>query len=159
MEKLIEKTGSFGRFQKLILCVIGPVSGLCGLAAFVSVFNSAFPKLICKTKDQSFDYNETLLSETCEIIKNISLSQRNQIESPFECYYDEKYYGITIVTEWNLICKRIHLASLTQTVYMIGSFFSIFSGILSDKFGRKKVNVLKFQLSDYFCYYKNFSFS
>lgn len=138
MERLIEKTGSFGRFQKLILCVIGPVSALCGLAAFVSVFNSAFPKLVCKTKDQSFVYNETILNQECEIMNNISSSQ---INSPFECYYDTKYYGKTIVTEWNLICKRIHLSSLTQTMYMIGSFLSLFSGILSDKFGRKKVKI------------------
>lgn len=52
------------------------------------------------------------------------------------------YYGVTIVTEWNLFCDRLHLSSITQTVFMIGSFLSLSIGVLSDRFGRKKMSVL-----------------
>lgn len=49
---------------------------------------------------------------------------------------------MTIVTEWGLICDRLHLATLTQTVYMIGSLCSLSVGVFSDKYGRKKSVVI-----------------
>lgn len=138
MERLIEKTGSFGLFQKMLLLVIGPVAGLSGIVAFSSVFNNAMPKIFCKQKDTDLYSNGEFLSNVCEIMSNITLS-KNLTELPYECHYDTEYYGITIVTEWNLICDKIYLASLTQTTYMLGSLSSIIVGYFSDKYGRKKI--------------------
>ena len=135
MESLIERVGSFGRFQKMILFVIGPVASLSGLVAFSSVFNNAAPKLLCKPRNS----NHTLSSNTCEILLNLTRSENDLIEAAYECYYDTYYYGTTIVTEWNLICDKIHLASLTQTIYMLGAASSIIVGYFSDRYGRKKV--------------------
>lgn len=139
MENLIEKAGSFGKYQRILLLVLGPVSTLAGIAAFVSVFNNAKPELICRDRTQSFHSNNTILTNVCEIVENITLSKQSQIESKYECYYNTEYFGVTIITEWELICKRYYLASLTQTVYMIGSASSIVVGYFSDRYGRKKV--------------------
>ena len=37
-----------------------------------------------------------------------------------------------------LVCDLSFMKGLTQSVYLIGGFFSICAGFLSDKFGRKK---------------------
>jgi len=65
-------------------------------------------------------------------------SRQMKVESPFECTYDTTYYGKSIITDWDLVCERRYLAKLTQTIYMIGSFTSFFTGWLGDKYGRKR---------------------
>ena len=37
-----------------------------------------------------------------------------------------------------LVCDKSFMKSLTQSVYLIGGFFSLCAGFFSDKFGRKK---------------------
>ena len=133
MDELIEKVGSFGRYQKGLLVIIGSVTAMNGLTQFMSVFNNAVPNQLCRYKEPNSSY----LPNTCEIYKNISTSNLNGYDSPFECHYDTTHYGRTIVTEYDLICDKLYLASLTQTLYMIGSMTSFFTGFLSDKFGRK----------------------
>ena len=138
MDDLIEKVGSFGRYQKALLFIIGSVTGMNGLTQFMSVFNNAVPKLLCKHKQ--FNSTEDLyLPNSCEIFQNLSLSKANNYESPYECHYDTTYYGRTIITEYDLICDRLYLASLTQTLYMIGSMTSFFTGFFSDRIGRRLV--------------------
>ena len=141
MDDLIEKVGSFGRYQKGLLLIIGAVTGLNGITQFVSVFNNAVPKLLCQYKklNNSFDDDGPYLPNSCEIFKNISLSKENNQEPLYECRYDTTYYGRSVVTEYDLICDRLYLSSLTQTIFMVGSMTSFVSGYLSDQYGRKKV--------------------
>ena len=140
MDNIIEKIGSFGLYQKAILLLIGSVTAMNGLTQFMSVFNNAVPKLLCGFKKFNNSTDDgPYLPNSCEIFKNISLSKENSQESPYECRYDTTYYGRTIVTEFDLICDRLYLSNLTQTMYMFGSMLSFFSGYLSDRFGRKTV--------------------
>lgn len=53
--------------------------------------------------------------------------------------YDDSMYGRTTVTDWNLICLKSHLKAVTQNVFILGTGCSLFTGILSDRFGRKPV--------------------
>lgn len=46
------------------------------------------------------------------------------------------------MNEWSLICDKIHLVGLTQTLYMVGAMSSVINGLFSDHFGRKKVCVV-----------------
>lgn len=140
MDELIEKVGSFGKYQKALLIIIGSVTAMNGLTQFMSVFNNAVPKQLCAYKqNNSLINNGSYLPNSCEIFKNISLSKLYDQDSPFECQYDTTHYDKTIVTEYDLICDRLYLASLTQTLYMIGSMVSFFTGFLSDRHGRKFV--------------------
>lgn len=128
MDKLIEECGSFGIYQKALLGLIGSITALCGYSQYSSVFNNAIPKLFCKEKDQ-VEYS----LGTCDLFTNISLSRENSVDSPYECKYDNTIYGKTTVNEWDLICDKISLVNLTQTVFMIGALSSFITGYLSDK--------------------------
>ena len=43
-----------------------------------------------------------------------------------------------IVTELELICDKSFMKGLMQSIYLVGGFFSLSAGFLSDRFGRKK---------------------
>jgi MFS family permease len=92
---------------------------------FFTVFTTASPDIICNNT-----LNET--QYTCKLFSNYTEGL------PSECEFDNRYYGNTIITEWNLICKKKYLASLTQTIYMIGALFSISFGWIADLCGRRK---------------------
>ena len=63
---------------------------------------------------------------------------RNQ-KSNYTCRFDDKYYGHTIINEWELVCDKQYSAALSQSFYLCGFISSFVSGILSDKYGRKRI--------------------
>ncbi|CAF1386053.1 unnamed protein product, partial [Didymodactylos carnosus] len=52
--------------------------------------------------------------------------------------YDYEKYGVTLSTELNLVCSKVHIRALTQTCYSGGTTCSIITGLMSDKWGRRK---------------------
>lgn len=91
MDALIEKCGSFGKYQKMLLGIIGYVTAVNGLYQYMTVFNNAIPQLICNPKlNYSLLVGQEFspLSDSCEVFSNISLSKEKDIESPYECHYD-----------------------------------------------------------------------
>jgi hypothetical protein len=65
--------------------------------------------------------------------------------SSFECVewvYDESMYGQTTVTDWDLVCWDAHLKALTQNTFILGTGCSVFTGIISDKLGRRNALIL-----------------
>lgn len=63
--------------------------------------------------------------------------------------YDSSSFGHTIISEWDLVCSNSSLESLAEMVFLLGvAFGGFFSGLVSDKFGRKKalMGSLVFQL-------------
>ncbi|XP_053604363.1 organic cation transporter protein-like [Plodia interpunctella] len=52
--------------------------------------------------------------------------------------YDQSSIASSVVTEWNLICDRVSLASLAQSIMQIGILTgSLIFGYVSDRYGRK----------------------
>ena len=58
------------------------------------------------------------------------------------CTFDQTYYGETLVKELELVCDRKYLISLTQTFYLVGTVCAVFTGYISDRYGRKKSVIL-----------------
>lgn len=52
--------------------------------------------------------------------------------------FDMKKYGETLSTELSLVCEKFHLRALTQNVYSAGAAGSLLTGLLSDRWGRRK---------------------
>lgn len=133
MEKtnINDELSTFGKYQKFILLLAGTISIFTAMPIFSTVFTAAYPDLICSR------LNDSIREEnSCQIWNEL---ESNRNDSNYECKFDTSYYGKTIITEWNLVCNKEYLASLTQTLYLIGTFSSIFVGYLSDNYGRKKV--------------------
>uniref|UniRef100_UPI00398EBCA9 organic cation/carnitine transporter 2-like n=1 Tax=Pristiophorus japonicus TaxID=55135 RepID=UPI00398EBCA9 len=54
--------------------------------------------------------------------------------------YSKEQYISTIVSEWDLVCDNDWKTPLSMSIYFVGVLVgSFFSGMLSDRFGRKKV--------------------
>ena len=134
MDTVIENANPFGKYQKLILSVIGIPCSLAAILTYSTIFTTANPKFFCEY------FNDTTKpaiiiedsKKVCDIWSNMDSEQN------YTCKFDNKYYGKTIVTDWSLICHKKVLANLTQTFFMLGSFFAIFCGYFGDRYGRKK---------------------
>lgn len=150
MDSFLESTGAFGRYQKVMTVLIGTLSSLSSFCIFASVFIAAESDLLCKyTNKTAVDQrliNKTLTSEEkCSMWANITNNDNNNLNKEtlnYECKYDNTYYGETIITEWNLICERNFLVSVSQTVHMVGSLCSVFCGWLGDRYGRRRYTLV-----------------
>jgi MFS family permease len=57
--------------------------------------------------------------------------------------FNSSIFTKTIQSEWDLVCGRSHLASLSQTIFMLGILVgNMFFGALADKYGRRSPLVL-----------------
>lgn len=152
MDAIFEEVGTFGKFQKISLIIIGCTAVIPAFCLYVSIFTTAAPALNCR-----YVYNQTLNQSDSEkpmdICQKWNHYQSNLVtnkETSYECDFDTTYYGTTIINDWKLVCDREHLASYTQSFYLLGVLFAFISGMLSDAFGRKKttcVCLLSFLIS------------
>ncbi|OWR52572.1 organic cation transporter [Danaus plexippus plexippus] len=107
--------GSFGKYQ-FYLCFL----------IFLSKFPVAFHQMaiIFLAPKAEFTCEGTQIKGTCPCDKPV---------------YDTSIFTNTIITQWDLICKDKWLASLTQTLFQLGTLIgSLLFGMASDRFGRKK---------------------
>ena len=125
MDKILNEINGFGKYQKILLCLIGSMSSLDAMAIYATVFIAAKPRLMCKIKDSNS--STEYLSNTCEVWSNVTKARELNISSPFECEWDTEYYGQTIINEWNLICDRVYLVSLTQVCFLLVSSLFLFA--------------------------------
>lgn len=154
MDSLIEEAGANGRFQKISLIFMSAIQMIASMTFFVTIFNVAEPTLTCRplhhlnstTNDKSPSTNET----TCAMWTNHSSSQDLGQPSPYICEFDKIYYDKTIINEWGLLCDKQNLAAVTQTIFLIGNIAAFLSGIVSDKFGRKRATVIFLGLFSFF---------
>jgi OCT family organic cation transporter-like MFS transporter 4/5 len=76
-------------------------------------------------------------------------ANRKILKSNFKCVewiYKESLYGSTTVTDWDLVCLKSHLKAVTQNAFILGTGCSVFTGILSDKLGRRTALLLMITL-------------
>ncbi|CAF0756334.1 unnamed protein product [Brachionus calyciflorus] len=104
-----------------------------------------------KIQNITFDNNCKIDSSIFKNKKNLNSTAsrpshgKKMLKSTFKCVewaYDDSLYGRTTVTDWNLVCLKSHLKALTQNAYILGTGCSVFTGILSDKLGRKTAMIL-----------------
>merc|ERR1719376_1878335 len=96
----------------------------------------------CNRKEYNLTY--------CEILKSVEcINIQGEINSSINCdngyRYDKDVFITTPVSEWNLVCDRQTLDSLSTTLFFLGFFIgSFFVGPLSDWYGRKRALTIVF---------------
>lgn len=94
--------------------------------------NGSIPWLLDKKENEKWHLDE------CHVYVNSSLDN-----STMECpngwtYYKEEHEN-SIVTEWDLVCKKDYYSDLSQTIYQVGALIGeLLCSVLVDKFGRRK---------------------
>lgn len=100
MDELIERCGSFGNYQKMLLGIIGYITAVNGLLQFLSVFNNAVPQFKCHLKSSDLllsDKQDLNALDSCSVFANISSSKEISILSPYECQYDTSKLEIKLL--------------------------------------------------------------
>lgn len=55
---------------------------------------------------------------------------------------DNETYGLNVISEWNLTCTDQFLASIVQSLYLVGSLCAFVTELVVNKYGRRKASVI-----------------
>ncbi|KAL1509462.1 hypothetical protein ABEB36_004191 [Hypothenemus hampei] len=128
--------GEFGRWQLLLTFILSLVNIPCTWHIFVPTFHArerdflcVQPQIGCQITD-----NPCFLAERSVV--NDSCLDYSQIKCE---NWEFKGEGSTITSEFNLVCDRKTLINLAEMMFLAGvAVGGLVSGIISDKYGRKK---------------------
>ncbi|KAL5233088.1 hypothetical protein ACI65C_000498 [Semiaphis heraclei] len=90
----------------------------------------------CRYRDLNY---ESLLSNFSygELLKRNT--DHNELKTCTSWQFNTTEFGDTITSEWNLVCDRKELKNFAEMMFLMGvAFGGFFSGLVSDRFGRKK---------------------
>ncbi|XP_049846905.1 organic cation transporter protein-like [Schistocerca gregaria] len=78
--------------------------------------------------------------DACVVPRNSSTwNDSSSLEPCSSWEYAPDIFTSTIVTEWDLVCSRKHLADVTQFTFMLGVLLgTVVAGAAADRWGRKK---------------------
>lgn len=122
-----------GRFQWILVSVVGIMLVPVTFQTLIMTFLGLEPPWRCAK-------NSTVCNFTQEFSPSGSDPNKN-----FRCNIDDNEWEFTnpytsIITEWRLVCRKSTLGFLTNSIMFFGWFIgNIVFGILSDKYGRRKV--------------------
>jgi len=160
---VLEEVGGFGKSQKLLGLIIGYVAVFTALIEMCPVFINYTADYRCKSalnesnyseneivnltvpyEDERFDFCKRYkYIEECSSSNPEDCIDRNHTEACVDGYkFDGSMFMPTVVTEFELVCDRAALDGLATSLFMVGVLIgSVTFGIISDKFGRKKVMI------------------
>ncbi|XKL61760.1 hypothetical protein PGB90_001593 [Kerria lacca] len=93
-----------------------------------------------KTRTGSSRYNPCIIKDLN--YNNLSNTVTTNVETTSKCNsweFAASQTGDTIVSEWSLVCDKEQLRHVAEMMFLLGvAFGGFFSGLVSDRFGRKK---------------------
>lgn len=136
MDIILDSIKAFGRSQIIYLLIIGLLMITSALNFYASVFFAAEPLLVCR--EGSFIFTNITEEETCFLWKQFLVHRINNISSEIVCHFDATIYELTIISDFELVCDRKYLVSLSQSFFFFGCLSGFFNGFISDRYGRRK---------------------
>uniref|UniRef100_A0A1B0C9K9 Major facilitator superfamily (MFS) profile domain-containing protein n=1 Tax=Lutzomyia longipalpis TaxID=7200 RepID=A0A1B0C9K9_LUTLO len=150
LEEMMGMLGDFGRYQgfQFFLHILSALTAGMHMLSLVTVM--ATPEHRCFVED--LDSNGTHFPwNSSEISRYIPLKASGEMDScrlfdgneTIQCssyVYDRTYYETSKTIDWDFVCNKRWMASISQTVYMFGVFTgAVVLGGLADKVGRKAI--------------------
>ncbi|CAF1060581.1 unnamed protein product [Adineta steineri] len=149
IEKSLSDAGSFGVYQISVFLILGLLAVVPSMVGFSYDLNVGTPDHRCRlsTNDTYDTKHDRLLKyltsssntdydKKCRMFIDNSSLKRKSCDNGW--VFDMKKYGVTLSTELSLVCDKFHLRALTQNVYSAGAAGSLLTGLLSDRWGRRK---------------------
>ncbi|XP_054610996.1 solute carrier family 22 member 4-like [Dunckerocampus dactyliophorus] len=160
--------GQWGRFQLMVFFMLCSTIPPNGMSSFSLVFVTDTPRHRCLVPEVNLsqDWREAVIPmeevngelerSQCrryrlDVVRNLSdmglvpgrdvnLSSLEQEDCMDGWSYSSEHYQSTVVSEFDLVCSESWKQPFTATVFFLGVLVgSFFSGVLSDRFGRKPV--------------------
>ena len=145
------RLGSFGIYQISVFLILGLLSVVPSMVAFSYDLNVGTPDHRCRLwKNDTYDHEsdaykiflKKLPTTATDYDKKCTMFVHNSSSIKQPCdqgwVFDMKKYGQTLSTELSLVCEKFHLRALTQNIYTAGAAGSLLTGLLSDRWGRRK---------------------
>ena len=145
------RIGSFGVYQILVFLILGLLAVIPSMVTFSYDFNVGAPDHRCRlSRNDTYDepnitykqFLENLTIGATDYDKKCTMFDTNSSLRIKKCdkgwIFDKKKYGETLSTELSLVCDKFHLRALTQNIYSAGAAGSLLTGLLSDRWGRRK---------------------
>ncbi|XP_053304651.1 solute carrier family 22 member 6-B-like [Spea bombifrons] len=161
-QEFLEKVGGMGRFQIIHVVLLSLPIFMMASHNLMQNFTAAIPKHRCRLNASWEKDNFTIeelrpfipmdpSGETSSCFRYISPqfhfhnSTANSTDTELCAdgwVYDHSEFLSTIITQWDLVCKHRRMRQVAQSIYMAGVLVgSIVFGSLSDKFGRRPLNI------------------
>ncbi|KXJ05498.1 organic cation transporter-like protein [Exaiptasia diaphana] len=133
VDEYLEYVGVMGRFQWLIVVLVGLMMIPVTFQTLIMTFLGLEPEWKC--------VNSSII---CNFTQTFSMSGSDPNRN-FRCKIPRSEWEFTkeynsIVTEWDLVCDKSSLSWATTSIMFTGWLFgNVLFGIMSDKYGRKKI--------------------
>ena len=133
-EQVLSAVGSFGAYHWAFVVVMQfSIVMWCGNFVFMP-YATYMPTVKCHFNDSVVEHDHRDAAYFCYLYEGGQCANVTW-EAPFR----------TIIEQWKLVCQLDYVPELINTIQMIGTFFALcFTGLLSDKFGRKRVFTICF---------------
>ncbi|KAI1305316.1 Organic cation transporter-like protein [Halotydeus destructor] len=154
IDKEMNQLGDFGRYQCYVYLISAIPAFLVGAAAIQNVFLLGVPKHRCfidGLDSVNSDFDEPWVSHTIpgsssclmyNLTDQLGQGQLKNLTS-ISCsryVYSNTEFEETAASEWDLVCDKKWLISLSASKYMFGHLVgSVIYGIMADKYGRRSV--------------------
>ncbi|XP_073515619.1 solute carrier family 22 member 6-B-like [Phyllobates terribilis] len=165
-QEILERLGGMGRYQIIHVLLLSLPVFMLASHNLMQNFTAAIPKHRCKLNESWEEGNFTgfwlhahiplasngkfssclrYTSPQFSLLNYSSTTNTSNLETE-TCangyMYDNSEYSSTIINKWDLVCNQRRMRQLAQSIYMAGVLAgSIVFGGLSDKFGRRPLNI------------------
>jgi OCT family organic cation transporter-like MFS transporter 4/5 len=128
VDSILDYLGQFGRFQQLLYFMLWLPAASMAAGVYAAVYMEWSPSFTCAQEEDNQFGSE--FDGACLRSDNVTSCSHYD--------YDPSIFTSTVVTEFNLVCDRQYIQTLSKTIYMMGMLVGSFVfGWLGDKCGRR----------------------